>query len=584
MAVVGGLFAGMLSCNKDLGNYDYTTITTVDSINGIDSEISTSSGSRLQISPKLVLGKNKNPDDFHYTWYYRKGGSKVQEGTWEVLQGDDKLNLDVIVEGPIGATNEKGYNMAFEMKNKTSGVVFRKMFVLKVKSEFANGYAVLCDNEGSYDIDMLALDAKRQFNVYHDILSVSGSEVRREGVVPRDIFCFVDPLAPDPFEKSGGLSLVIATDQYATRLNKSDYSWKPNYDISNIVERNSYLYNNYVKQEKPIVPEKLAYSHFNGSLSKGARLFMLHKEGTESNWYFYTNDNMPVFFSAKMNSNRDKNDHTNAGKVRFEPAPFVANMQFGTMFYDTATNKFMYASFDPIKSHLSADTWYSENIPTEQTPFLNKSENAGLLWMETRNNNGSSILGYAIVKQTDGSYRYLEFGCSRNLADWTSTNLHRRSSVISAEAAATSGLATAKFVARPDYEASPTNFLYFVNANNQIYKVDLATATAVVYEITMDIIPAADKYKEVTMFRYTLSARDMPNDASEAKYALMIGTYNPELGKTEGGKLRMFTVRDTSTGTPSLAKYPNSPTPDGYQTDMEWTGLGRIVGVAYKKD
>jgi hypothetical protein len=556
-----------------LGNYDYVTISTVDSINGIQAEHRAASGDTLRISPQVVFGGDQNKDDFLYTWYYREGSDAVYDGEWKVLQ--EGLDLEVEVADPIGTPAQK-YTLAFEMLNKTTNIAYRKVFRLSVESPYARGFALLCEQENGFDIDMIALTPDAKLVKYKNILETVGSTLPREGVKPYDILAYTDRFAPNPFAVSGGYSLFVLTDQYTTRLNMHDYSWQPSYDVSNIVEKGSYLDQEYVKQGKPIVAQKMVYGGYNNAM----RMYMYHEEPDgRGNWYFYTDYMALTLFSVQMNGVRTT-DLTTTGK-RFESAPYLAAVSGGAMYFNTDENRFMFGTLTNTNTYYSARTYYAEPISNEPDNALFKfnDPNEGLLHMAAIAHEGGVLRrGYAILKQADGSFKYIEFGSTDNMSIWSNpaANVRYRYSVIPAN----SNIANAKFFARPD-EAANSPFLYYVTDDNRVMKADISAPAAIVTDIT-PLVLKDDGYNEITLFKYTLP--ESSTLEGTAKSALAVGTYNASLGKNEGGKLEFFLPSSTITGNLAVARYPDAPAAEeGYQIEMSWTGLGRIVGLSYKQ-
>ena len=568
-----GLFTSLFSCNKDLGNYDYVSISTVDSIK-IQEKIRLPIGGMLRVSPELFLGGNKDKNDFNYTWYYREGGNAVDKGEWIVLHEGPEIEMEVA--DPIG-TLAKTYKLAFEMVNKTTGVTYRKLFELIVENPYARGFAALCELEDGFDIDMIALSPDDKLVKYERILEMSDSEIPRQGVKPRDILTYKDRSALNPFAVNSDYSLFILTDQYSSRLKISDYSWESSYDISNIVEPGSHLDKEYKKQGKPIIASKIVGASSDGA----ARVYMYHKEpdGT-GNWYFYTDYQGLVFLSVQMNGVRSTDPATNG--QRFEPAPFVASLKNGTMFFDADNNRFLYSTIGSnVNTFYASRIYYSEPIVNEPDGVLfkfNDPNNESLLYMGTTWD--VERRAYAIIKLADGTFKYIEFGNAANVGAWSTTTAARhRVSIIPA----TSGIANAKFIARPG-NAATNPFLYYVTNDNRVMKMDVSAATAVESDITSQII-TEEGYGEITLFEFTLpESSTMPDAGKSAREALAVGTFNSSLGMNDGGKLEFFTPVSTTTGNMTLAKYPDAPAQgSGYQIDMKWTGMGRIVGLTYKE-
>jgi hypothetical protein len=568
------LFSGLFSCVKDLGNYDYVTINAVDSINHIW-DVRAASGDMLELKPELVFNEGGDEKEFDFTWYHRVGDSEVDKGEWKVLQ--EGRDLSVKVADPIGTPGQI-YTLAFEMVNKTTGMAYRRVFRLRVESPFAIGFAALVEQDKAFDIDMVALTPANTFHLHKHILATSGSNLPREdGEVPINILTNPDLFAPNPYARKGEYSLMVLTDKRTTRLNKDDYTWDPSYDISNIVERNSYLDNEYVKKGLPIVASKMVYAFFTGS-----RIYMYHKEpdGT-GNWYFYTDKASMVLMSVKMNGIRSTDPAING--TRFNPSEYVAAMNDGIMYFDVDNNRFMYGTFSFQTSYYSAQTWYADPIPAEPDNALFKlnDPNEGLLYMGMiPSASGTYPRGYAILKQADGTYKYIEFGSTISMPIWSNpaATIRTRYSIIPADC----NIADFKFMARPAMEDN-NPFLYYVTKDNRVMMIDLSSEKAIVGDITQDVLTEKG-YDEITLFEYTLPECNSLSSSSAdiARNALAIGTYNSSIGKNDGGKLAFYSTVKPA-GNLIVAKYPDKPTEEGYQIDMVWKGMGRIVGLNYKQ-
>jgi hypothetical protein len=323
---------------------------------------------------------------------------------------------------------------------------------------------------------------------------------------------------------------------------------------------------------------------------------MYHEEpdqsgGTLGNWYFYTDYGGVCLFSVPMNGYRSSNP---AGE-RFTPAPYVAAMRAGTMFYNNDTNQFMYAPVVNEQTYYSANTYYAESIPNEPDASIfkfNDPNNDGLLYMDARAHsygNGTHQAGFAIVKMKNGTFKYIEFsGTTANAAFWGSYAAGRLGVSVFP---ASSNIANAKFIARPE-SSRATPYLYYVTNDNKVWAADVSNPSAVVEtEITNQILKD-DGYSEITLFKYTLpESAPGENDTDprfESRTALAVATYNPSLGKDNGGKLEFFSITDFVTGKLSLAKFPDEPFKDAedneYQKEMSWKDLGRIVGLTYKSN
>jgi len=351
-----------------------------------------------------------------------------------------------------------------------------------------------------------------------------------------------------------------------------DYSWQPSYDISNTVEYNSYLDKTFLQQGKKIIAQQMKYAYvIVGSLTYN-RMFLYNKEDNgQGNWYACSTYPAWYFYSQPMNDVRP------SGGARYEPAPFIATNSNGAMYFNADAKSFMLQTIS-LTGYNTTDLFYTQPLINEAagTNFNFSDPNNGVLYMGERM--GSSLYsdaGYAILKQSDGSFKYIEFGfpSSMSVANMVADGNRKRACIFPAG----SSIGNAKFFASDPRANSP--FLYYATNDNKVYRADISGATASVVDITSSIL-AGDGYSEITVFKFTL-----PNTSSVGggmERALAVGTYNSYLGKAEGGKLEFFTMSDATTGALALAKYP-SDAPAGQGQTMSWKGLGRIVGLTYKE-
>lgn len=574
IVVMTCLIFGVLSCNEDKGTYDYVDINTVKIDENISTNITAMSGAGLKWTPKLEFSQIEKESDFTFNWYYRLN----KDSEWVFLQ--EGRDLDTELSGDIGAPRDTPYDLLYEVFNTKTQIPYWKTYKLTVVSPFTIGYAALCEHDNGFDIDMVSkstVDGK--FSLHKNVLEKSGSELPREGVKPYDILAYEDPFAPDPYEvKANHYSMFILTDRYTTRIYSSDYSWKPSYDISNIVEKGSYLDKEYVKKGKPVIAQKMKVSYMSANEAK-PRVYFYHKEPDgKGNWYLYSSYGMMYLFSVQMNSLRTE------GTPRYEPAPYVGPIVHGSMYYDMEKKAFRYGSIE-YTSYSSKDIFYTDPIPAEPdgAAFNYSDPNDGLLYMDNIGGDDSgeflSTRAYAILKQTDGTFKYIEYGAKYAarvpVANIATKEYKQRASVF----AAGSHIGNAKFFARaPQLLNSP--FLYYVTQDNRIYKADISSATAVEIDITSSILRDGS-YSEVTVFKYLLPEANYGE--RDLKRALAVGTYNPSLGKEKGGKLELFVTADTSTGDLKPAWLPAEPKDGVEQAAMSWTGLGKIVGLTYKQ-
>ncbi|MDR2563122.1 MAG: hypothetical protein LBC98_04185 [Prevotellaceae bacterium] len=559
------LIAGLNACVRDKGNYDYKQINTVrigdagndDGLNNYTKNI----GDTLRVNPVLTFSQGEDENLFRFTWHYWGGG------IWNVLH--EGRNLEIEVSGTFGkATVTEPYRLAYEVVNKETQVSYRKTFTLTVISPLLRGYTALCELENGFDIDLISLSSSDyKFYYYKNILEMTASDIPREGAKPYDIVAFEDKMAPDPFNKTGTeYSVFVLTDKYATRVLAEDYSWKPSYEISNVIEMNSHLDREYTQKGDKVIAQQMKFSYvYSASSGRRVRCFMYHTEPDgKGNWYLWNTFPAWHTFSVQMNNVRP------SGNARYEPAPHIYAGASGAMYYNKDGKAFMYGSFPGSSDYGTAAMYYTQPLvdPTFSDPAY-----VDLIYMGEILGAHSPSRGYAILKLNSGALRYIEF----NDASAVGSVAISRTALIPQG----TGIESAKFIARVPDQNAP--FLIYVTNDNRVFQLDISAGTIAGRDIT-NVILKNDGYSEITLFKYTLpNTHGIPAGAGLDK-ALAVGTYNPALGKDAGGKLEFFKMTNTTFGDLELVKYPETPREsDGYQIDMSFTGLGKITGLTYKE-
>ncbi|MDR1502082.1 MAG: hypothetical protein LBT43_06465 [Prevotella sp.] len=571
LAVLAGLFA----CNEDLGNYDYKAINAVDSINNVENVYDVSLGDILKITPRLVFSRGEDENLFSFKWYYKS------DGVWNLLQ--EGRNFEQEIAPPIGNNR----SMVFEIINKETGIPYRKFFSIRVTAHLAKGYIALCESEDGFDIDMVAYSPNtKKFGLYKNILEASESTLPRQGVKPVDILTFTDETAPHPFKTDGTkYSVYILTDRYTTRVKSDDFSWSPDYDISNSIEATQYLDTEYKQRGKPVIATKMVVAD-----SQGRRTWMYHvNEKGEGNWFLTQIWPLWRFFAVRLNV-----DGKGADAPRYEPASYISSQSIqGGLFYDKDNHRFMTVVLPPSSGGNTSfiNYYYTNPLPIEPDGGAFKYSDPSyedLLYMGERQCGNNVQYGIAIMKQKDNSYKYLEFNLTGS-SGVNSTQLVQPGNRLRASRFATgSRIGDMKFIAAyPDYPGNP--FLYYVTKDNKVYRADVSAGNAIEEDVTSTFIK--DGYDEITQFEFLLPKTYNSSDCpASMKNGLAVATYKASLGKGQGGKLEIFLLKEgSSSGELELAKYPTdkelaeSPREDGYQVTMSWEGMGRIVGLDYKQ-
>lgn len=558
---------GLAACNKDKGNYDYIELNTVNEVTGISTSYTVELGEQLNISPVINTSLG-NPNDFLYTWYYYETGTN----TWKILQ--EGKDLDFKIDAPIGTPNTT-YNCAYEVTNIETEITYRFIFTIHVAGAFGKGYVILSEKENGFNMSMLVLNSQNQFDLRMDILDATAPALQREGVTPYDILIFTDPTAPDPYNRdNSNRSVFLLTDHYTTRLKAEDFSWDSSYDISNIVQDNTSLSDNFTAIGKPIIAEqmKVGYHSVNGTPKNYVYIYVEEEDGNH-NWYMYNTWPAWHFLGEPMNAIRTEESTTN-GKQRYTPAPYISNVMAGTMYYNMENNRFYYQTVPTSANDFgTSNLYYTQAIEDESTSetFNFNDENEGVIYMGERFNGYGNSPGFAILKKADGNFSYIEYTGGRTLSELINPDYKLRQCTFNAN----TGIDNAKFiVAAP----TPNNaYLYYVTQDNRVFYADVSGEQAQTVEITDEVIP--EGYNEITAFTYMLPGTNGLQNAQSK--SLAIATYNASLGKDTGGRIDFYVAPSISSGRLEKA-YFEVDSDTGEQIEMSWSGFGRIVGLDYK--
>ena len=540
------------SCNEDKGNYSYEEINKVTRLCDIESEYTVEVGEQLNINPTLETTFG-DETDLVYTWYYSKGSSN-----WEVLQ--EGKNLNFTIADPIGMPNST-YTCAFEAKNQKTGAAYRQTFTIRVSGTFNRGYVILYEKDNSFDIGMLVRNAVNQYIAKYDILATTAPELEREGVKPYELNIFNDQTAPNPYNTDGSKrSVYLLTDHYTTRLKVADFTWDSSYDISNSIENGSTLYVNYKRPGISIIAEKMKVGFFSVNGTIYPHIYIYVKDGNgNGDWYMSNNFPVVYFFSYAMNAYRD-----DKGKTPYTPAPYLSCGGRGTMFFNEDTNTFAYQLL-PSSNEMGTTFFYTQSFRDESTDhvFNFNAENSGLLYQGERYNSVTNMTDYAILKQKDGTFKFIEYYNASNITSLVTKSYKLRACIFEAN----SPIKDAKFITAAP---SPNDaFIYFATKDNRIFYADITGETATVRDITDKVL--TDGYSEVTALRFVLPG-------ATDKY-LAIATYNNSLGKDKGGKLVFYSMPNASSGELSIAEHKVN---DDETIQMSWKDFGKIVSLDYK--
>lgn len=179
-----------ISCQKDLGNYNYTEIDAVQ-INNIEVDYEAKTLGDLNITPKISFqsGEKVDLNQFSYEWFTIDTVQTLDSLKMTKLGNESTLDYKVNLS-PKGYP----YHLYFRMIDKASGKQWVKKSKLLVRSDIGNGWLVLQKVGAKSRLDILNYQAATDdFSVYTDILKgveIEGSPLLIHYAATMDLFTF----------------------------------------------------------------------------------------------------------------------------------------------------------------------------------------------------------------------------------------------------------------------------------------------------------------------------------------------------------------------------------------------------------
>jgi hypothetical protein len=273
-----------------------------------------------------------------------------------------------------------------------------------------------------------------------------------------------------------------------------------------------------------------------------------------------------LFYSNPINT------HSASG-APYKVAPFVyIAPSTGAVFFNEDDHCFEFHKTDLYSFYMTAPTLsYTTPLASGTSDQFNwQNSNWDLIYMGNRTGGADSFsasdnIGFAIVKDTStDTYELLQMTGLVNavmMGGLTATS----------ERAFPSGI---DFDNIKFYAFHPSLPYLFLATEDKVYRVNVNAMNAV-DDITATVVPSGQK---ISLLKTT--ALRFPATYNQDK-KLLIATYDPAGQPGKNGQLALYDVAD-GTGDLTLAKYPDTPTTDGYQADMKWNNLGKVINVDYK--
>lgn len=351
------------SCIKDIGNYDYKELNELVEVSNLPEEMQAQYGKKLAFVPVIKFSKDPDFDASKYAYEWSYIGPNGLGGTGLYVLSDAK-DLDMVLTKVVAGT----YTAYFAITDKASGVKYKKSFKLKVVNEYNEGWIMMNEVNGKARVDMLYLDAERNFKLVNDVLGSTGAGLTLEGK-PVLAYTYSTGLLIGPDQISYGV--YLGTDKYTTKVDPNTFKWTPTMGLS---------YEMYGDVPVGFYAERIQVR------GGGSSAYMIG--GGEAYYYDRT---MQIYFSAPISYN-------NEDQKSFKVAPFVAASSSYGIFYDITNRRF-------VKHSGTASTTTVLPDPAIGQRLFSFTTGKDLVYMRNVPYNGGEV--FSILKDVNGSKKYL---------------------------------------------------------------------------------------------------------------------------------------------------------------------------------
>lgn len=539
------------SCIEDKGNYNYEKVSeiTMEYPSGkpFDQAINVEFNDSLIIDPQIKISEGIGKDNYYYGWFFTE--PKDDKVLITPLSQSDKTPV-LRITLPEYMKISKTHVLVFSAVNSVTGLKYSKNFQVTVKDQLQTGYLALSEKDSGIDLDIIASfmkDKVEELTLHTNVLQTKKSSFPREGRKPIGIYTFDDIFAPSPTDPNGKrikYSVYVLTDKNTDRVKPEDYSFKEgSYNIRQLC----YIPAQYEPRE--YIAKKMAVRNNTN--------YYAYMDGK---WFFMNLSPTPVFMLLPINMYKGKT-------ITYRTPPFIANTNRGAVIFNEEDNCFMLHKYNTMDIFNSKNLYQTVKIAdSSDDAFKFNNPNYELIYLSnvySINPNTRNTDAFAIVKdRTTGKYELLTFSMT------SSANIVKDSK---------SRKIIPNSINIPDvkyYSYHPTEPILFMATEDRVYRLLTTTSVIDVKDITSEVVPAGEKVSCI---------KNMYNhDTKEARRPLLaIATYKTSGSLDAAGTLKMYEIA-THDGQLKLAKHPEEPAESGYQIDMAWTGLGKVVDISYK--
>ena len=204
------LFTSLFAaCKKDLGNYDYQDINSVE-ITNIPPSLESYRGDSIKVNPQLSFSMDNTGDVSLYTYQWFVIDDSNLPVTKTVIGEEKNLSWQVNLPSVNAA-----YKIYFRVTEKSTGQIWESKFPLKVVTDIADGWLVLNEINSESRLDFFNFNSTdNNFKYYQDVLA-SFSTLKLQGKPKLVYSCF----RRHPFTSAIHRCIFVGTDQHTFSIN-----------------------------------------------------------------------------------------------------------------------------------------------------------------------------------------------------------------------------------------------------------------------------------------------------------------------------------------------------------------------------
>ncbi|WEK18989.1 MAG: PKD-like family lipoprotein [Candidatus Pedobacter colombiensis] len=359
----------LISCRKDLGNYEYHEINDL-KVSGIEEEYIITAGQNLNLKPVLDFSKDPSFSANNYTfeWISFNLAAILTEQRKSLYKNQ---NFDIPFPLGIGS-----YTLFYVVTEKSTGISWNKSFKVKVNGIYKGGWGVLSEVNSQSRLDYFEYDhATGTYpKEYRDFTSLFSDASTGKGLTlpgkPKYLAGWSNRTAATG--TAFKYFLYVGTDKITEKLNLTDgFIWKEDYAFRFESAGSSAL--NTVDYIKP-VGSGSAYSYLNGDV-------------------FYRYDSFQYLFGTPINK------LTNSSY--FQVSSHTAVSRYSTvntviLMYDITNKRFV----RNVNSALTSVTPLAYTAGT--SAFDPNNVGMDLVWMDQTLAYGGRA--YAVLKDANSKY------------------------------------------------------------------------------------------------------------------------------------------------------------------------------------